>query len=94
MNPNSKIPAALDRDGYDGKPVRLFESASIMLYLCDKHQLFMPKNHALRAEVMNWMFWQMGGLGPMCGKRLICCVYFYCSPYIALFDCIFDFLFY
>jgi GST-like protein len=68
INPNSKIPAAVDRDGPGGKPINLFESASIMLYLADKHKRFIPEDFGLRTEVMNWIFWQMGGLGPMTGN--------------------------
>lgn len=65
--PNSKIPCAVDTDTKDGKPVRLFESVSIMLYLAEKHQRFIPKDPSLRAEMMNWLFWQVGGQGPITG---------------------------
>jgi len=58
INPNSKIPAMMDRSG--DKPVRLFESASIMLYLADKFGALIPTDPAARAETMNWLFWQMG----------------------------------
>ena len=58
VNPNSKIPAMMDRSG--DKPVRLFESASIMLYLADKFGVLIPTDPAARAETMNWLFWQMG----------------------------------
>ena len=58
INPNSKIPAMMDRSG--DKPVRLFESASIMLYLADKFGVLIPTDPAARAETMNWLFWQMG----------------------------------
>jgi len=58
VNPNSKIPAMMDRSG--DKPVRLFESASIMLYLADKFGALIPTDRAARAETMNWLFWQMG----------------------------------
>eukprot|EP00271_Cylindrocystis_brebissonii_P015806 TRINITY_DN38837_c0_g1_i1.p1 TRINITY_DN38837_c0_g1~~TRINITY_DN38837_c0_g1_i1.p1 ORF type:complete len:271 (+),score=48.60 TRINITY_DN38837_c0_g1_i1:330-1142(+) len=68
LNPNSKIPTAVDLDGPDGKSVRLFESASIMLYLAEKHGKFIPKDVAQRAEMLNWLFWQMGGQGPMTGQ--------------------------
>lgn len=67
-NPNSKIPAAIDFDGPDGKPIRLFESASIMLYLAKKHNKFWPKDPRLEQECMNWLFWQMAGQGPMTGN--------------------------
>ena len=58
INPNSKIPAMMDRSG--DKPVRLFESASIMLYFADKFGALIPTDPAARAETMNWLFWQMG----------------------------------
>ena len=58
INPNSKIPAMVDRSG--DKHVRLFESASIMLYLADKFGALIPTDPAARAETMNWLFWQMG----------------------------------
>lgn len=58
INPNSKIPAMMDRSG--DKPVRLFESASIMLYLADKFGALIPTDPVKRAETMNWLFWQMG----------------------------------
>ncbi|MFT5785407.1 MAG: GST-like protein [Ascidiaceihabitans sp.] len=58
INPNSKIPAMMDRSG--DTPVRLFESASIMLYLADKFGALIPTDPAARAETMNWLFWQMG----------------------------------
>eukprot|EP00602_Paraphysomonas_sp_CaronLab_P008503 CAMPEP_0185027474 /NCGR_PEP_ID=MMETSP1103-20130426/12563_1 /TAXON_ID=36769 /ORGANISM="Paraphysomonas bandaiensis, Strain Caron Lab Isolate" /LENGTH=295 /DNA_ID=CAMNT_0027561487 /DNA_START=57 /DNA_END=944 /DNA_ORIENTATION=+ len=70
VNPNSKIPAAIDRDGPGGQEVRLFESGSIMLYFADKFKRFVPSQEqgANRAEVMNWLFWQMAGQGPMTGN--------------------------
>jgi GST-like protein len=58
INPNSKIPAMIDHSG--DKPVRLFESASIMLYLADKFGALVPSDPVKRAETMNWLFWQMG----------------------------------
>lgn len=58
INPNSKIPAMMDHSG--DKPVRLFESASIMLYLADKFGALVPSDPIKRAETMNWLFWQMG----------------------------------
>jgi len=73
INPNSKIPAAIDYDtgvtnGIQNDPIRLFESCSIMLYLADKYNRFIPKSITHRTEVMNWLFWQMSGQGPMCGN--------------------------
>lgn len=58
INPNSKIPALLDKN--DGSPIRLFESGSILVYLAEKFDKFLPKDIAKRAEVFNWLFWQMG----------------------------------
>lgn len=67
-NPNSKIPAAIDLDGPDGRPISLFESASIVLYLAEKYGKFVPANVRGRTECMNWLFWQMAGQGPMTGN--------------------------
>jgi GST-like protein len=58
VNPNSKIPALMDRSS--SKPIRVFESGSIMLYLAEKFNAFLPKDIAGRTETMNWLFWQMG----------------------------------
>jgi GSH-dependent disulfide-bond oxidoreductase len=58
INPNSKIPALLDRSG--PKPIRVFESGSILLYLAEKFGAFLPKDVASRTETLNWLFWQMG----------------------------------
>src|ERR1700757_3280062 len=58
VNPNSKIPALLDRSG--AQPVRVFESGSILLYLAEKFGAFLPKDVATRTETLNWLFWQMG----------------------------------
>ena len=58
INPNSKIPALLDKNG--GNPIRLFESGSILVYLAEKFGHFLPKEAKARAETMNWLFWQMG----------------------------------
>jgi GST-like protein len=67
INPNSKIPACVDLANSD-KPVHLFESGSINLYFCEKHNRFLPKDPALRAQVMNWVFFQMGSQGPLTGQ--------------------------
>jgi GST-like protein len=64
INPNSKIPALLDRSG--ATPVRVFESGSILLYLADKFGAFVPTDPAARAECLSWLFWQMGS-GPYLG---------------------------
>jgi GSH-dependent disulfide-bond oxidoreductase len=58
VNPNSKIPALLDRSG--SKPVRVFESGAILLYLAEKFGAFLPTEAAARAECLSWLFWQMG----------------------------------
>ncbi|OLO04648.1 glutathione-dependent disulfide-bond oxidoreductase [Salinicola socius] len=58
VNPNSKIPALMDRSG--DKPIRVFESGSILLHLADKFGAFLPSDPAQRVETMNWLFWQMG----------------------------------
>lgn len=64
INPNSKIPALLDRTG--PKPIRVFESANILLYLADKFNQLIPENFAERTEVLNWLFWQTGA-APLLG---------------------------
>ena len=58
INPNSKIPAMVDRSGE--QPVRVFESGAILLYLAEKFGAFLPQEHAARTETLNWLFWQMG----------------------------------
>jgi GST-like protein len=58
INPNSKIPALMDRSG--DTPIRVFESGSILLYLANKFGKFLPTDHAKHTETMNWLFWQMG----------------------------------
>lgn len=67
--PNSKIPALKDNEE-EGKIVTLFESGAILLYLAEKTGRFIPKDDKGRAEVLQWLFWQMGGLGPMLGQKL------------------------
>eukprot|EP01087_Luapelamoeba_hula_P020532 TRINITY_DN701_c0_g1_i1.p2 TRINITY_DN701_c0_g1~~TRINITY_DN701_c0_g1_i1.p2 ORF type:complete len:301 (+),score=52.36 TRINITY_DN701_c0_g1_i1:66-968(+) len=68
VNPNSKIPALVDKEGPGGKSLNVFESGSIVLYLAEKHKRFLPEDFGLRTEVLNWTFWQMGGQGPMTGN--------------------------
>jgi GST-like protein len=58
INPNSKIPALLDKSGE--KPIRIFESGSMLIYLAEKFNAFLPKDLAQKTEVLNWLFWQMG----------------------------------
>lgn len=68
MSPNNKIPVILDHDGPGGKPVSVFESGCILLYLAEKTGKFIPKQPRKRLEVLEWLFWQMGGFGPMLGQ--------------------------
>jgi GST-like protein len=68
--PNNRIPAIVDRAPADGgEPVSLFESGAILLYLADKTRKFIPGSLRGRADVLQWLFWQMGGLGPMAGQN-------------------------
>jgi len=66
LAPNNKIPAILDPNGPDGKPLGLFESGAILIYLAEKSGMLLPQ--ARRYEVLQWLMWQMGGLGPMLGQ--------------------------
>ncbi|HNY45473.1 MAG TPA: glutathione S-transferase N-terminal domain-containing protein [Casimicrobium sp.] len=68
LSPNNKIPAILDPNGPDGKPLALFESGAILIYLAEKTGQFMPKDAAQRFETIQWLMWQMGGVGPMFGQ--------------------------
>ena len=68
LNPNNKIPAILDPNGPDGQPLALFESGTILLYLADKTGRFLPASAAARYETIQWLMWQMGGVGPMFGQ--------------------------
>ena len=68
LNPNGKIPAILDPDGPDGRPIGLFESGAILLYLADKTGKLIPADPAGRWEAIAWVFFQMGGVGPMFGQ--------------------------
>lgn len=68
LNPNNKIPAILDPDGPNGEPLALFESGAILLYLAAKTGRFMPTDIARRYEVLQWLMFQMGGVGPMFGQ--------------------------
>jgi GST-like protein len=68
LNPNNKIPAILDPHGPDGKPLPLFESGAILIYLADKSGRFIPQDAAGRYEAIQWVMFQMGGIGPMFGQ--------------------------
>ena len=68
ISPNNKIPAIVDPDGPDGKPVSIFESGAILLYLGEKTGKFLPKPLAERIPVYEWLMWQMGGFGPIPGQ--------------------------
>ncbi|MGH7770144.1 MAG: glutathione S-transferase family protein [Candidatus Binatia bacterium] len=68
INPNNKIPAIVDRDGPERKPFTLFESGAILMYLAEKTGKLMPKDVGPRYEVMQWLMFQMGGIGPMIGQ--------------------------
>ena len=68
ISPNNKIPAIVDSDGPDGKPISLFESGAILLYLAGKTGRFMPSSVRGRYEMLEWLMFQMGGVGPMLGQ--------------------------
>jgi GST-like protein len=68
LSVNNKIPAILDPDGPDGKPLALFESGAILIYLAEKTGQFMPKDAAGRYQTIQWVMFQMGGIGPMFGQ--------------------------
>ena len=68
LNPNNKIPAILDPNGPDGKPLGLFESGAILVYLASKAGQFIPADAAGRFETLQWVMFQMGGIGPMFGQ--------------------------
>jgi len=68
LNPNNKIPAILDPDGPGGQPLALFESGAILVYLAEKTGQCIPTDAAGRYETLQWLMWQMGGVGPMFGQ--------------------------
>ncbi|NQV83178.1 MAG: glutathione S-transferase N-terminal domain-containing protein [Rhodospirillales bacterium] len=68
ISPNNKMPAIVDPDGPDGQPYSLFESGAILMYLAEKTGRFMPSEMAARYQVIQWLMFQMGGVGPMFGQ--------------------------
>ena len=68
ISPNNRIPAIVDSDGPNGKPISVFESGAILLYLASKTGKFLPADLHARWRCMEWLMWQMGGIGPMMGQ--------------------------
>ena len=68
LNPNNKIPAIIDPNGPGGKPLALFESGAILIYLADKTGKLIPQDPILRYQTIQWLMFQMGGIGPMFGQ--------------------------
>ncbi len=68
ISPNNKMPAIVDPDGPDGKPIALFESGAILIYLAEKTGQFLPAEPRARYTVLQWLMFQMGGIGPMLGQ--------------------------
>jgi GST-like protein len=68
LSPNNRMPAILDPDGPGGRPISVFESGAILQYLGRKYGRFYPAGERARVEVEQWLFWQVGGLGPMAGQ--------------------------
>lgn len=68
ISPNNKIPAIVDHNGPDGKPLPIFESGAILLYLAEKAGKLLPSEPRARSEAIQWLMFQMGGVGPMLGQ--------------------------
>ena len=68
ISPNNRMPAIIDPDGPSGKKITIFESGAILLYLSEKSGKFCPIDPVKRIKVLEWLFWQVGGLGPMAGQ--------------------------
>ena len=68
ISPNNRMPAIVDAEGPGGKPISIFESGAILVYLGEKFGKFYPQDPRQRFEVLQWVFWQMGGVGPMFGQ--------------------------
>jgi GST-like protein len=68
ISPNNRIPAIVDHDGPDGEPISIMESGAILIYLADKTGKFMPQDSAQKYKTLEWLMWQMGGVGPMFGQ--------------------------
>lgn len=68
ISPNNKIPAIIDSDGPDGKPISVFESGAILIYLAEKTGKFLPSTGAQRVAALEWLMFQMGGFGPIPGQ--------------------------
>jgi GST-like protein len=68
ISPNNKMPAIVDPEGPDGKPLSVFESGAILIYLAEKHGKLLSQDSRTRSVTLQWLMWQMGGLGPMLGQ--------------------------
>lgn len=82
INPNNKMPAIVDRDGPDGKPIAVWESGAILIYLAEKEGKFIPEPARSRTECIKWLMFQMAGVGPMAGQFAF--FTFYCPEKIPL----------
>ena len=69
ISPNNKIPALVDPQGPDGKPISVFESGAMLVYLAGKYGRFIPKSDRQKFQVLEWLMFQMGGVGPMLGQN-------------------------